>query len=141
MRVVAVILFVAAVVVAILPQFYTCWAHGFYLEPMPGKTIPMKDLWTANAEMALGIMVAVVAIGLWFFRERGARTILSILGIVGGFLILIMVTNVLFGIGVCVKPDMPCVVYMRPAIFMLAPIIIVVSAVGLALSLKTVRAG
>ncbi len=140
MRVVAVILFVAAVVVAILPQFYTCQASGYAIE-LPGKTIPMKDLWTAHAEAALGIMVAVVAIGLWFFRERGARTILSILGIVGGALILIMVTNVLFGIGVCVKPDMPCVVYMRPTIYMLASLIMVDSAVGLVLSLKTIRAG
>ncbi len=141
MRVAAVILFVAAVVVAILPQFFTCQASGFFIEPMPGKTIPMKDLWTAHAVAALGIMVAVVAIGLWFFRERGARTILSILGIVGGFLILIMATDVLFGIGVCRKPDMPCVVYMRPAIYMLASLIMVDSAVGLALSLKKVRGG
>ena len=137
MRIVAVVLFVLALLVAILPQFYNCWAHGFYLEPMPGKIMPMKCLWTANAEMALGIMLAVVAIGLWFFRERGARTILSILGIVGGVLILIMVTGALFGIGVCAKPGMPCLVYMRPAIFVLAPLIIVDSAVGLALSLKT----
>lgn len=140
MRVVAVILFVAAVAVAVLPQFFTCQAYGYAIE-LPEKTIPMKDLWAAHAEAALGIMVAVVAIGLWFFRERGAGIILSILGIVGGFLMLIMVTNVLFGIGVCVKPGMPCLVYMRPAIFMLALLIIVDSAVGLALSLKTVRAG
>lgn len=140
MRVVAVILFVAAVAVAVLPQFFTCQAYGYAIE-LPGKTIPMKDLWTAHAVAALGIMVAVVAIGLWFLRERGARTILSILGIVGGVLMLIMVTNVLFGIGVCMKPVMPCVVYMRPIIYMLASIIIVDSAVGLALSFKTVRAG
>ncbi len=139
MRIVAVILFVAALVVAILPQFYACWAHGFYLEPMPGKIIPMKCLWTANAEMALGIMLVIIAIGLWFFTERGARTILSILGIVGGLFILIMVTGALFGIGVCMKPVMPCVVYMRPAIYMLASLIMVDSAVGLALSLYPPR--
>lgn len=137
MRIVAIVLFVLALLVAILPQFYNCAAHGVFMEPMPGKFMPMKCLWTANAEMALGIMLAVVAIGLWFFRERGARTILSILGIVGGVLILIMVTGALFGIGVCAKPGMVCVVYMRPAILVLAPLIMVDSAVGLALSLKT----
>ena len=141
MRVVAVILFVLALVVVIVPQFFTCGAHGFSLETAAGMMVPMKCSWTAGAEIALGIMLAIVAIGLWFFRERGARTILSILGIVGGVLMLIMVTGVLFGIGVCMKPVMPCVVYMRPIIYMLASLIIVDSAVGLVLSLKTLRAG
>ena len=141
MRIVAVVLFVLALLVAILPQFYTCQASGFFMEPMPGKIVAMKCLWTAHAEVALGIMLAVIAIGLWFFREREARTILSILGIVGGVLMLIMVTGALFGIGVCAKPGMPCLVYMRPTILVLAPLIMVDSVVGLVLSLKTPNGG
>jgi predicted cobalt transporter CbtA len=98
----------------------------------------MRCLFTAHAEMALGIMVAVVAVGLWFLRQKETRTILSILGIVGGFFMLMLLTRAPgLGIGACVNPDMPCVVYMRPTIFMLAPLIIVDSAVGLVLSLKT----
>jgi len=136
-RIVAVVLFVFALLVAILPQFFTCGAYGFSLETAAGKMVAMKCSWTARAEVALGIMLAVIAIGLWFFREREARTILSILGIVGGVLILIMVTGVLFGIGTCMKPDMPCNVFLRPTILVLAPLIIVNSAVGLVLSFKT----
>ena len=142
MRVVALVLFVFALFVAIFPQFFTCQAHGFAIE-LPKGTIPMRCLYTAHTQMALGIMVAIVAIGLWFLRQKETRTILSILGIVGGFLILMTVTRAPgLGIGVCVNPDMPCVVYMRPTIFMLAPLIMVDSAVGLVLSLKTtIRTG
>lgn len=137
MKVVSLVLFVLALFVAIYPQFYTCQSHGFSIA-LPKGTIPMKCLYTAHAQMALGIMVAIAAVGLWFLREKETRTILSILGIVGGFLILMTVTRAPgVGIGICVNPDMPCVIYMRPAIYMVAPLIMAASAVGLVLSLKT----
>ena len=139
MRVVALILLILALFVAIFPQFYTCQFHGFAIE-LPKGTIPMKCLWTAHAQMALGIMVAIAAVGLWFLRQKETRTILSILGMVGGFLILMTVTKTPgVGIGVCVNPDMPCVVYMRPAIYTVAPIIIGVSAVSLVMTLVTFK--
>jgi len=102
----------------------------------------MRCLYTAHAQMALGIMVAIVAVGLWFLREKETRTILSILGIVGGFLILMTVTRAPgLGIGVCVNPDMPCVIYMRPAIYTVAPLIMAASAVGLVMNLVTLKPG
>jgi len=102
----------------------------------------MRCFYTAHAQMALGIMVAIVAIGLWFLRQKETRTILSILGIVGGFLILMTVTRAPgLGIGICVNPDMPCVIYMRPAIYTVAPLIMAASAVGLAMNLITFRPG
>lgn len=141
MRVVALVLFVFALFVAIFPQFVTCQAHGFAIE-LPKGTIPMRCFYTAHAQMALGIMVAIVAIGLWFLRQKETRTILSILGIVGGFLILMTVTRAPgLGIGICVNPDMPCVIYMRPAIYTVAPLIMAASAVGLAINLITFRPG
>ncbi|NIS63474.1 MAG: DUF4418 family protein [Proteobacteria bacterium] len=141
MRVVALVLFVLALFVAIYPQFYNCQSHGFAIK-LPKGTIPMRCLYTAHAQMALGIMVAIAAVGLWFLREKETRTILSILGIVGGFLILMTVTRAPgIGIGICVNPDMPCVVYMRPAIYTVAPLIMAASAVGLAMNLITLRPG
>lgn len=140
MRVVALLLFVFALFVAIFPQFYTCQAHGFAIE-LPKGTIPMRCLYTAHAEAALGMILAIVAIALWFFRQKETRTILCILGIVTGFAILVMPTRALFGIGICVNPDMPCVVFMRPALYTIAPLIMATSAVGLAINLITVRPG
>jgi len=136
MRVIAVVLLVLALFVAIFPQFYTCQAHGFAIE-LPMGTMPMRCFYSAHAVTALGIMVAIAAGGLWFFKEKGTRTILSILGIVGGFFILMTVTGApVLGIGTCVNPDMPCAIYMRPAIYTVAPLIMAASAVGLGITLR-----
>jgi len=136
MKVVSVLLFVFALFVIIFPQFYTCQAHGFAIE-LPKGTIPMRCFYTAHALACLGAILAVMASGLWFFRQRETRIILSILGIITGLFMLLLVTRVgLFGIGICVNPDMPCVIYMCPAIYMVAPIIMVTSLVGLLLSLR-----
>ena len=140
MRVIALVLFVFALFVAIFPHFYTCQAHGFAIE-LPKGTMPMRCFYTAHAETALGIILAVVAIGLWFLRQKETRTILSILGIVIGFCMLVMPTTALFGIGVCMNPDMPCVIYMRPALYTVASLIIAASAAGLAMTLIGVRPG
>ncbi len=136
MKVVAVVLFVLALFAAIFPQFYTCQAHGFAIE-LPMGTMPMRCFYSAHAVTALGIMVAIAAGGLWFFKEKGTRTILSILGIVGGLFILMTVTRAPgLGIGTCVNPDMPCVIYMRPAIYTVAPLIMAASVAGLAMNLR-----
>jgi len=111
MRVVALVLFVFALFVAIFPQFVTCQAHGFAIE-LPKGTIPMRCFYTAHAQMALGIMVLMTVT-----RAPG------------------------LGIGICVNPDMPCVIYMRPAIYTVAPLIMAASAVGLAMNLITFRPG
>ena len=104
---------------------------------LPMGTIPMRCFYAAHAMTALGIMVAIAAAGLWYFKEKGTRTILSILGIVGGLFILMTVTRVpVLGIGICVNPDMPCVIYMRPAIYTVAPLIMAASAVGLGITLR-----
>ena len=141
MKVVGLIIFVLALFVVIFPQFYTCQSHGFAIQ-LPKGSIPMRCLYTAHAQMALGIMVAIVGVGLWFLKNKETGTILSILGIVGGFLILMTVTRAPgIGIGVCVNPDMPCVIYMRPAIYTVAPLIMAAGALGLVMNLITLRPG
>lgn len=136
MKVVGVVLLVLALFAAIFPQFYTCEAHGFAIE-VPMGTIPMRCLYAAHAMTSLGIMVAIIAGGLLFFKEKATRTILSILGIVGGLFILLTVTRApLVGIGICVNPDMPCVIYMRPAIYTVAPLIMAASAAALGITLR-----
>jgi len=141
MKVVAVVLLVLALFAAIFPQFYTCSAHGFFIE-LPMGTMPMRCFYSAHAVTALGIMVAIAAGGLLFFKEKETRTILSILGIVGGLFILLTVTRApVLGIGTCVNPDMPCVIYMRPAIYTVAPLIMAASAVGLGITLRPFGAG
>jgi len=86
-------------------------------------------------------MVAIMAGGLLYFKEKGTRTILSILGIVGGLFILLVVTRApVIGIGICVNPDMPCVIYMRPAIYTVAPLIMAASAAALGINLRPLGA-
>lgn len=139
MKVVAIVLFVLALFIAIFPHFYTCSAHGFFIE-LPKGTMPMKCFYTAHAETSLGIMVAIAAAGLWFLKEKGTRTILSILGIVGGFFMLMTAKGTpVLGIGTCVNPDMPCVIYMRPAIYTVASLIMAAGAAGLGMNLITIR--
>lgn len=141
MKVVAVVLIVLALFAAIFPHFYTCqhWGHAIEL---PAGTVPMRCLWSAHAMTALGILVAIMGGGLLYFKEKGTRTILSILGIVGGLFILLTVTRAPgIGIGICVNPDMPCVIYMRPAIYTVAPLIMAVSAAALGITLRPLRAG
>ena len=141
MKVVAIVLFVLALFVAIFPHFYTCSAHGFFIE-LPKGTMPMRCFYAAHAETTLGIMVAIAAAGLWFLKEKRSRTILSILGIVGGFLILMTATRApVLGIGTCVNPDMPCVIYMRPAIYTVASLIMAAGATALGMNLITIRPG
>ena len=140
MKVLGVVLIVLALFAAIFPQFYTCEAHGFAIE-LPKGTIPMRCLYAAHAMTALGIMVAIMGGGLLYFKEKGPRTILSILGIVGGLFILLTVTRApAVGIGICVNPDMPCVIYMRPAIYTVAPLIMAVSAAALGITLRPIGA-
>lgn len=138
MKATGVILMVLGLAVAIVPQFFTCQYHGFAIHcTQPELTIPMKCLWTAHAMIPLGILLVLNGGGIFLGKERETRRILSISGIIIGIFVGLLVVGKGPGgplIGICMNPDMPCVVIMQPACFLMSGIIIVVSIVVLALT-------
>lgn len=126
MKTVGALLAVAALLIAIVPQFTNCQADGRTLTLESGKQIPMKCYWTARAELALGLPLLVT--GALIFASRGKET-LRTLGIIGaglGIPVILLPTRL---IGVCMNPDMVCVSTMRPALILMGSIVVVLGVV------------
>lgn len=126
MKVIAIILVVLALVVIIAPSFYTCASQGKAIKLPSGKTIPMKCLWTARSEIGLGVLLLAVGILLFISRELESRRFISILALILGVFIILFPTTL---IGVCMNPDMPCVVVMKPLLLLAG---IITGALGIA---------
>lgn len=145
MRIIRPLIIVLGLAVAILPQLYTCQAHGFDIELRAGAHIPMVCLWTAHMEEFLGILLVIIGIMLYFWRARETAIVISILAIIIGFGVLVtpmgnaMNQVFLWSIGTCVNPDMPCVVVMRPALYLLGPIVMATGIGGLLLNVIRLR--
>lgn len=127
-KVAAVLIVILALVIAIVPQFTDCQSQGRALQLSTGKTVAMKCHWSATAELALAIPVAVVGLLLGFSRRKESIRNLSILGIVLGA-VAILVPTVL--IGVCASPDMICNSVMRPVLILMGTLLVAISVVTL----------
>jgi hypothetical protein len=127
-KVAAVIIVILALVIGIVPQFTDCQSQGRSLQLATGKTVAMKCHWSATAELALAIPIAVVGLLLGFSRRRESMRNLSILGIVLGA-VAILVPTVL--IGVCTSPDMICNSVMRPLLILMGTLLVAISVVTL----------
>lgn len=140
MKIVIVLLIVLGLVVAIFPQFYTCEAHGFDIELRTGVHIPMVCKWTAHAEFTLGLLLLTAGILSVFLRSRETRLALSVMAILLGIFILgapqghMVGQESLISYGICVNPDMPCVVIMKPALDILGPLVIATGIAGVVLN-------
>jgi len=138
MKIIGVILVILALCAIIIPQLYTCQYHGKAIRcTEPSLTIPMKCLYSARAEIPMGVILAFVGGFLFFSKQRETRRMLSILGVLSGIFILLLVVGKGFPaplIGVCLKPDMPCVIITQPACYAIGIITIVTSLVAVALS-------
>ena len=126
MKAIAIVLLVLAVVLMVVPSFLTCASSGRAIQLPSGKSIPMKCLWTARAEIGLGILL--LAVGVLLFISRKLETIrsLSILALILGILIILLPTVL---IGVCGNPEMPCAAVMKPTLLLIG---IVTGVLGLA---------
>jgi hypothetical protein len=127
-KVAAVLMVVLALVIGIVPQFTDCQSQGRSLQLANGKTVAMKCHWSATAELALAIPIAVVGLLLGFSRRKESMRNLSILGIVLGA-VAILVPTVL--IGVCASPDMICNSVMRPILILMGTLLVAISVVTL----------
>ncbi len=126
MKAIAIILLVLAVVLMVVPSFFTCASSGRTIQLSSGKSIPMKCLWTARAEIGLGILL--LAVGALLFISRKLETIrsLSILALIIGILIILFPTML---IGVCGNPEMPCAAVMKPTLLLIG---IITGVLGIA---------
>lgn len=125
MKIIAIVLIVAGVVTIFVPSFYTCAAHGKSIQLPGGKSIPMKCLWTARAEIGMGVLLLAVGIFLFISRKLESRRFLSVLVLILGIFVLLLPTTL---IGVCINPDMPCVVLMKPILLLIG---VVTGALGI----------
>ena len=127
-KVLAVIIIILALIVIIVPQFTNCDADGRSLTLESGKQVPMKCLWSARAELALGIPLLVLGVLMLLARVKETTRSLSILGVVQGILIILIPTSL---IGVCMAPDMICNSILKPTMLVVGIVTILVSLVAL----------
>jgi len=127
-RCAGILLVVLALAVAVIPQFSNCYAQGGALVLQSGKTVPMKCYWTARAEIAAAVPLLLAGVLLVVSRGREAARSLSILGVVGGGVVLALPAYL---IGVCTTTTMICYTVMSPALRALGSAIIATSVAGL----------
>jgi hypothetical protein len=130
-KILAGILIVLALITIVVPQFTNCDADGRALTLESGKQIPMKCLWSARAELALGIPLLVAGLLMALARLRESVRSLSIMGIVLGVLIILIPTSI---IGVCANPDMVCLSIMKPLMIVVGILTVLVSLAALVLN-------
>lgn len=126
MKITAIVLVILGLMTIFVPSFYTCASHGHTIHLPGGKSIPMKCLWTARAEIGLGILLSAVGAFLLISRKLESRRFLSILILILGILIILLPTTF---VGVCINPGMPCVVVMKPTLLLIG---LVTGALGIA---------
>jgi len=131
MKIVAIVLIVSGLVIIFVPSFYTCQAHGKAIQLPGGGSIPMKCLWTARAEIGMGVLLLAVGVFLFISRTLESRRFLSVLVLIFGIFVLLLPTTL---IGVCINPDMPCVVIMRPTLLLIGIVTVALGIVATALN-------
>jgi hypothetical protein len=125
MKIIAIVLIVSGLVTIFVPSFYTCQAYGKAIQLPGGKSIPMRCLWTARAEIGMGVLLLIVGIFLFVSRTLESKRFLSVLVLILGIFILLLPTTL---IGICLNPDMPCVILMKPILLLIG---VVTGALGI----------
>mgnify|MGYP001034669855 CR=1 FL=1 len=123
-----IILIILGILAAVAPHTFlpVCQYMGMLVKTAAGTQIPMKCFWTANAEVALGVMVVVVAGVLIASTQRETKRALGIVGAILGILIILMPTAL---IGTCMDPKHPCNVYTLPGELIFGALILILSIV------------
>jgi len=119
MKIIAILLIVSGIATIFVPSFYTCATQGKAIQLPSGKSIPMKCLWTAHAEVGPGVLLLAVGVFLFVSRKLESRRFLSILALILGILVILFPTAL---IGVCAHPDASCVVLMKPILLLIGAV-------------------
>ncbi len=119
MKIIAIVLVVSGIATIFVPSFYTCAAQGKAIQLPNGKSIPMKCLWTARAEVGPGVLLLAVGVFLFVSRKLESRRFLSISALILGILVILFPSAL---IGVCAHPDASCVVLMKPILLLIGAV-------------------
>jgi hypothetical protein len=134
MKVLAILIVIAGLVVAIAPQYTNCEAQGgtmptattmvasTTLSPLTTMAsmqtsvattiVPkMKCLWSARGALVVGVSLAVVGALLFFARRKETRRALSIVGALLGLSAILLPTTL---IGTCASDGAVCNTTMKP---------------------------
>ncbi len=125
-------LVVLAIAISVIPQFNNCYYAGKSLTLTSGKTVPMKCLWTARAELVTGISLLAVGVMMTVSRRQESLRSLSAMGAILSIFVMLLPTSL---IGVC-QTAMNCNTVMRPAMLGLGSLSVVGSLAGLVLAQK-----
>ena len=117
-----------ALAIAIIPHFTDCQSQGKAISLPNGMTVPMKCHWTAQAEIATAVPLAVVGGVMFATKRKESRTILAITGTTLGALAILIPIKL---IGVC-SSAMLCHTLMQPSLVVLGSLAIVASLSNLA---------
>ncbi len=129
MKAIGIGVLILGILVAAGPQFTDCKAVGRPpLQLANGGTTEMRCYWSAQAELALGVPMALTGLLMVFSRRKEARRNLAIVG-AGLGAAAIAVPTVL--IGVCASNMMVCNSVMRPALILMGTVAIGLAAVSL----------
>ena len=126
MKIMAIALMVLALILTVVPSFFTCASQGKAIQLPSGKNIPMKCLWTSRAEIGLGVLLLATGALFFFSRELESKRFLSILTLIVGIFVVLFPTKL---IGVCRNPEMVCRVFMNPTLLLIG---IVTAVLGIA---------
>ena len=132
MRALAVISGVLGLLIATVPQFLLPVCSGS-IETKAGSFISMKCFWTGRAELAVGALIVLVSILLFFSRKRSTALPLHITLVGLGVVALLLPTSL---IGVCMSPTMACRIGTLPGLVVLSSLVIVTGLAGIALSIR-----
>ncbi len=127
---------VMALAVATLPQFYNCAHDGKFLTLANGMQAPMKCLWTAQAELAVGLPLAALGAMMAFSRRKEVTRSLAVMGAILGAFVVLLPTGL---IGVCTSMAGSCNLVMRPSMMLLGTLVVAASLGALATSLRETR--
>jgi hypothetical protein len=123
MKVLAIVLVLAGLVISIAPQFTNCEAHrgtmpmasaaaGGAGSAAQAPAVPrMKCLWTARAGIAVGATLAVVGVLLFLARRKETRRALGIVAALLGVLTILLPKGL---IGTCPTDSAVCNTTMTP---------------------------
>jgi hypothetical protein len=104
------------------------------VEMKSGAFVPMRCHYTAQTEIAIGALLALVGVLLFVWGQR--REVALALSVMGAALGVFTILTPTVLIGTCKSPDMECNVATKPALLLLGGAILVVSALGAWLAWK-----
>ncbi len=126
-----IVLLALALAIIIIPQYTTCEHEGRYITLQNGRPIPMKCSWTAKAEIAVGVPLAVAGALMAISRKKESLRNLALIGIVLGIFVILLPTDAM--IGVC-KSNMDCHNIMKPTLIVLGAVAIGICLASLIVS-------